>query len=99
MVCTLEISVSCVTEAEDEGHSSNSSSLEIDSGSKGLACFIREEVRCFKNHLSMNLSSEADSSSIVLPVVSQAPQVSSNQGALNQPVPPLNFYSTMQHSS
>lgn len=55
VVCTLEIGVSCVTEAEDEGHSSSARSLEIGTGSKGLACFIREEARCFKNYLSVSV--------------------------------------------
>ena len=40
MVCNLEISMSCVTEAEDEGRSFNASSLEMHRYRESRACMV-----------------------------------------------------------
>lgn len=40
MACNLEISMSCVTEAEDEGRSCNASSLEMHRYRKSRACMF-----------------------------------------------------------
>ena len=40
MVCNLEISMSCVTEAEDEGRSFNASSLEMHRYRESRACMF-----------------------------------------------------------
>lgn len=40
MACNLEISMSCVTEAEDEGRNCNASSLEMHRYRKSRACMF-----------------------------------------------------------